>query len=311
MSKLANAYSVLARPDFKEITVLLSRATEQLQAEPSLRNQYAVALHRTGQTNDAIHQLRQAFNQYKGNAAPMAWEAMTDIGFWYRTAREVVGDAQTVEKLVDTLTSGNPDPIDLRWIARLWASTDGGMSRALELHQRAITEQGAADPQMAAELYYDLARYYIVGQRYEDAVSALGKVLEHDTAHKLALNNFAYLLATELQRPADAIPYIERLEASLSGRDTVQSRATFLDTIGWVYWLADQLELSEERLRESVSLLPGAGNVVHLATVLAARGEYRSAESYLEQADEFGADPATAAEIKRLLDDIRTKRDRR
>jgi tetratricopeptide (TPR) repeat protein len=88
-----------------------------------------------------------------------------------------------------------------------------------------------------------------------------------------ALNNLAFVLADNLGRAAEALPYAERL-GELVSEDT-----NILDTIGWVYFKNGKTTPAVAAFREALRIEPeNLPARYHLGEVYAARGQRPDAE---------------------------------
>jgi tetratricopeptide (TPR) repeat protein len=129
----------------------------------------------------------------------------------------------------------------------------------------------------------------VLGQ-HEAAVREYEQLLRYDQNHVTALNNLAYALADRLGRPADALPYAERLqELSLrmsdAGMMSRELHVNVLDTIGWVFHLNGRSDSAASVLLESVRLAPGlVVSRYHLGVVYAKMGRTAEARQELERA---------------------------
>jgi tetratricopeptide (TPR) repeat protein len=90
------------------------------------------------------------------------------------------------------------------------------------------------------------------------------------------LNNYAFMLADGMNRPKEAIVYAQRalkLLATRSDLITVTSNsANVYDTLGWAYYLNNDVENAIANLRSSVKVQPQAAAYLHLALSLQKAG---------------------------------------
>ncbi|MBV1929863.1 MAG: tetratricopeptide repeat protein, partial [Gammaproteobacteria bacterium] len=114
--------------------------------------------------------------------------------------------------------------------------------------------------------------------KFEEASDIYKQVLLADPNNFAALNNLAYLLATNLNRPAEALPY------ALSASKQSPNDPEVLDTLGWVQFLAGQTKEAEATLRRSVRIKPFSANTYHLAEVMIKDGQTRYAKQLLDMA---------------------------
>ncbi|MBW7904457.1 MAG: tetratricopeptide repeat protein [Phycisphaerae bacterium] len=153
-----------------------------------------------------------------------------------------------------------------------------------------VISRAPAGSLLQLSAYQVRARARELDGRNEDAVEDLKRILEFNQNHVEALNNLAYKLADDLGRPAEALPYAERLRAVLD-EGTVRMGApaevlaNAFDTIGYVYTLADKLTAAESILLEALRLDPS--NVparLHLGQLYLKLGRAPDGRRLLEQA---------------------------
>jgi len=121
-------------------------------------------------------------------------------------------------------------------------------------------------------LLYRAGRHAEAAKAYEDLL----KVVPEDAE---ALNNIAYILAEDLKRPAEAVPYAKRA-AALRPKD-----ANVLDTLGWTYFLVGDLDKALGTLLEALQV--STTNVAaryHIAMIYEKRGQKQQALAELRQA---------------------------
>lgn len=156
-------------------------------------------------------------------------------------------------------------------------------------------ETGTPDRELYDRL---LATAYHQTADLDAAQAAYRRILETSPNDPTVLNNLAYLLSEDLNRPADGLPMAER------AAQVAPNNAQFLDTLGWVQWRAGQADNAYNTLRRSVSRAPFAANNFHLAEVLLARGDRPTAvktfETSLRLAEQTGDRRIAEAAAKRL-----------
>jgi|GEM_PF-3574940 len=113
---------------------------------------------------------------------------------------------------------------------------------------------------------------------HEEAATVYKEIVTDNSKNFAALNNLAYLLATDLNRPKDALTYAEK------AADEKPNDPQILDTLGWVQYQSGLQEKAYRTLRRSVRIKPMAANSLHFAKVLVAMGERSSAEQILVSA---------------------------
>jgi tetratricopeptide (TPR) repeat protein len=122
---------------------------------------------------------------------------------------------------------------------------------------------------------------YQQGKR-EAAVAAYEEQLKLAPNDAEAMNNLAYVLAEDLHRPQEALRYAKRA-VELRSRD-----ANLLDTLGWVYFLAGDLDSAVGTLVSALQYSPS--NVAaryHVALVYKRQGKIEQARRELDQAQQI------------------------
>jgi len=123
--------------------------------------------------------------------------------------------------------------------------------------------------------------------RFREAVEVLLNLVKESPADAEAYNNLAFMLADNLDRAPEALPYAQKA-VQLRPRDP-----SILDTLGWVQYRSGQLNESAATLEQSLAVSPTGYGAYHLALVLkdldrpsAARERLQMAKSLAEQAND-------------------------
>jgi tetratricopeptide (TPR) repeat protein len=115
------------------------------------------------------------------------------------------------------------------------------------------------------------------------------------------LNNMAYLLAEDLNRPQEALPLVERALKLSPGN------AQILDTLGWVQFKLGQTDQAKATLETSIAAQPLSANHLHLARVLKEQGYKAQARQHLKTAADLAEqnnETDILQEINTLLEEI-------
>jgi len=137
---------------------------------------------------------------------------------------------------------------------------------------------------MLAMGHYQLKIYDKALTYYEQLIGALPDDLE-------ALNNVAYLLAEDLKRPEDALKYAQRAKRLIEDRPVESSLAAYsnvMDTVGWVKFLADDVEGASDDLQRSLQMNPLPICYYHLARLYQKQHRLRDAKAAAEQCVKLG-----------------------
>lgn len=133
--------------------------------------------------------------------------------------------------------------------------------------------------------------------KFEDAAKVYQQVLAENPKSFAALNNLAYLLATNLDRPSEALTYAQQAAAMAPNDPQV------LDTLGWTQFLAGDVKNAQETLRRSVRIKAFTANTYHLAEVMLKDGQTRYATELLDMARQF----AQQNDDKQMLDKVNVR----
>jgi tetratricopeptide (TPR) repeat protein len=113
----------------------------------------------------------------------------------------------------------------------------------------------------------------------EKAAEVYKEALEINPAYGFALNNLAYLLAEDLAKPEEAIPYARR------AFHIAREDPNVIDTLGWVECLSRQYDSAIATLRTAVALQPEMiAGVYHLGETYRRKGNVAQARQQLEKA---------------------------
>ena len=143
------------------------------------------------------------------------------------------------------------------------------------------------------------------GQAYERlrqparAADAYRRALALKGDDAIAMNNLAWVLAEDLDRPDEALPLAERAVqvAPRSGEN--------LDTLGRIHYRRGNYEKAAELLREATTRLPQNGAIhYHLGLAYAKLGRREDAASALRRASRLDAPLADAQRIEALIKDL-------
>lgn len=116
--------------------------------------------------------------------------------------------------------------------ALIFMVTDQG-EKSVEINQKLLED--AKSVAERTSLLFRIGLVYDGAGEYDKALEYYQKVLAIDGKYEIALNNLAYLLTDKLNRPAEAIEYAEEAAA-------LNPEANILDTLGWAYVMAGQLD---------------------------------------------------------------------
>jgi tetratricopeptide (TPR) repeat protein len=143
---------------------------------------------------------------------------------------------------------------------------------------------------MSAMIYQSQGNSAMAKKKYED-------VLALDSRAVIASNNLAWMLAESGDNLDIALQLAQTATA------TAPDVPELMDTLGWVYYKKKQPNMAISLFKRCVEKAPtNAGYLYHLGLAHTQAGESVQARAAFQKALANGADAATAAEIRRLLD---------
>ena len=188
----------------------------------------------------------------------------------------------------------------------LYFSSSGSAEERAESDQLLDAVLAAAKPGEPAHIDALLAKAQILDAAKKDqeqVVAAYEEVIKQSPDNVQALNNLAYRLADTLDRPAEALPYAERLQ------DLAPNHPNILDTVGWVQLKNGMAEEAAATLQNAVRL--GPDNVAahyHLGLVYVDQGQPTAARQTLRRALELATeqnDQQNKQKIQDALEKVR------
>ena len=246
---------------------------------PRLQAVRARALHATGNPGGAEQVIQRALER-SGDYPSLSFVA--------NQAAVILGPSATIELLEALPGAGSAAAQattgQLAMAGRQWGEAVGYFRAALD----ALGDDQAA---LRDQIHRQLATALHQAGEHREAAAWYEQALDATADNPQLLNNFAFLLANDLDDPQRALPYAERAAELAPGS------ATILDTLGWTQFQAGQPNAARQTLRRSIDLQPLAANHYHLGCVLADVGETGRARELLRRAVEL----ARAAEDDEFL----------
>ena len=277
---------------------LLDGRDEMVDESPYLQSAIAVVLCSVGQQEDGLKKL--------GNAYLLCIEQIEEdpgnlpvLKSWFDNLALIYGPKMSEgEAFVRGLVDHELDVHSSYWLGRAWqrVGSTNGLERASAIFQSALAETD--DPGLQESIHRDLGAVRYMRGDCAGAAKSFEEVAALSPGDAGARNNLAYLYATCLDDAQAALPHAEHAVR------IAPKNAEFLDTLGTVHLLLDNLDDAETHLRASIEQTATANNHLHLARVLAKTGKRDQAITYLRRASDLNPDPETAREIRDMLDDI-------
>ena len=286
VGRLATLYLSDGRAD--AAAKLLTDHPELLNASPPLQALRGRALAASGQDDAARNVFTLAFERA---ADPAVLDAVIAQMF------EAYGPAESLE-LAGTLST----PVEAGYVQLILAGRLVGARQYAEATSRLdslSTTPFGQQPGVAGRIARLQALAAYQSGDFEAAAAAYRRLLTQTPDDVEVLNNLAYMLANDVDRPDEALPLAERA-AKLAPEN-----AEVLDTLGWAYYRAGQLPKAQDTLNRSVNLQPLPANTLHLGQVYLAMELQGRARESLRQTVELATaadDTATLEKAQSLLD---------
>ncbi|MEO8435510.1 MAG: tetratricopeptide repeat protein [Pyrinomonadaceae bacterium] len=126
--------------------------------------------------------------------------------------------------------------------------------------------------------------------------TSLRRILSHDPNNATALNNLGYFLTERNERLKEALEMIQRAVGANP------RNASFLDSLGWVYFKLGQLKEAEQNLNKAARANATSATIQeHLGEVYHALSDSGKARAAWEKALSLSVEPAQAARLKARL----------
>ncbi len=134
-------------------------------------------------------------------------------------------------------------------------------------------------------------------KKYDRAETAFKKVLEMSPGNSAAMNYLGYMLADQGVRLEESLDYIQRAVA------LDPYNGAYLDSLGWVYFKLDKLDLAEENIVKALGRMRTTGVVYdHLGDVYYRKGKRDDAIQSWRKALEQDDDELERDEVNRKID---------
>lgn len=288
--KLGRAWLAVKPPRAAQVIALYRQFEKEVGGLPSHRLLLAQAQALSGDGAAGSATLREAATMILAQTDPAARDDL--LQQWFEALR-LVATADRFAALAREAFGEFDDPWPEALLGQALVEAAGGSGAADGSARRGegISRMNAARDRIKVlprgeertirlqrELGWNLAGACYAAGDFAAAADAWRWVLEVEPDHFATLNNLAYALANDLDRPEEALDYARRAyEAS-------PTDPTMLDTYGYVLFRNGRLEEAERTLRDSLNRADQSGARMHLGEVLAARGNVEEARRELNRA---------------------------
>jgi tetratricopeptide (TPR) repeat protein len=154
----------------------------------------------------------------------------------------------------------------------------------------------------------DLQIHFLQGALHEkqnriaDAEVAFRKALELEKNSAPAMNYLGYMLADRGLKLDEALKLIQKAVEVEPGN------GAYLDSLGWVYFRMNRLDLAEEFLQKAARFVDNDSDIHdHLAQLHYKRGNYEGARQEWSKALSLATDREDIQRFQKNLDDLKTK----
>jgi uncharacterized protein (TIGR03790 family) len=179
--------------------------------------------------------------------------------------------------------------------AALYAKSEVRLTKKDRAGARQALEQATAIDEGLIRGHIVLAELYSADSQVDASIDRYRRVIERDPKHAAALNNLAYALAVQRNKPDEALPLARRAFAAGNRSPMIA------DTLGWVYHLLGNDVEAEPLLVAAVNGAPQNAEVHwHASVVLTANGKTALAARTLDRALELDKTLEQREEVKKL-----------
>jgi tetratricopeptide (TPR) repeat protein len=128
---------------------------------------------------------------------------------------------------------------------------------------------------------------------FKGAEESLRKILAGDPSSAIALNNLGYFLTERGERLPEALDMIQRAV------NAAPTNASYLDSLGWVYFKMGQLDEAERYLSDASRRNPHSSTIQeHLGDLLQKRGKQEQARTAWRKALSLSTEPSESTRLK-------------
>lgn len=221
----------------------------------------------------------------------------------------LLGDAGKTDEAVAairTLLKGDKDRELLISIAQIYEKAKRFKDEAKALDE---AEAACRTPEEKSSVEFARGAMFERMKDYDAAETSFRKVIAAQPDNAGALNYLGYMFADRGEKLEEAQKLIARAV------ELDPTNGAYLDSLGWVYYRQNQLDLAETNLRKAIERLSTDPTVHdHLGDVLMKQGKVKDAITQWQASlNEYktgpanDADPEEVAKVSRKLENARTK----
>jgi tetratricopeptide (TPR) repeat protein len=235
-----------------------------------------------------------------------------DVDTTVRLARECVtalgGDA-SVQLFQQRMAKNPKDFLGGVALAVVYSSTDNPKAAIQQLSSLIGDPQAASAKPLLLRMSA-MANYQL--KAFDKALGYYQRLLQLQPDDLEALNNIAYLLADDLKRPEEAMKYAMHARQIIEDQPVESSLSAYsnvMDTVGWVRFLADDMDGATDDLQKSLQMDPLPICYYHIANLYAKQHRSLEAREAAQQSILLGTtrkDPVVAR-AQALLDQLKVQ----
>ncbi|MGH9339744.1 MAG: tetratricopeptide repeat protein [Acidobacteriota bacterium] len=163
-----------------------------------------------------------------------------------------------------------------------------------------IITQGLSQSPESETMQFQLAAIFERQQNFDRAEAEFKKILEANPHHAAVLNYLGYMLADQGIRLQEALGYIEKAV------ELDPHNGAYQDSLGWIYFKLNQLELAEKHLVKAARLNDSDATILeHLGDLYYRLNDYDQARAYYEQSLRFAEESEEDEEVREKLSNLK------
>jgi tetratricopeptide (TPR) repeat protein len=265
---------------FEKAVELFRQVDEANADDPDSRRRLIYALKDAGHIDEADRLTKDLIARYPDNA------------FVIMTRAQMLSFSGRVEDGVELLRENlNPErDFELLYLTVSQLYMD---HKKYSDAEKAVKE-GLARKRESEAIQFQLAAIYERQEKVQDAEAEFKKILQANPEHAGVLNYLGYMFADRGIRLQEARDYIAR------ALEVDPYNGAYLDSLGWVYFKLNQLDLAETNLKKAAELTDDPTIYDHLGDLYIELGQYQKARQYYEQAVSLSSDEEHARVVEKL-----------
>ena len=199
--------------DHEGVLVMVQKHQRMLESSPLLQTIHAKALARVQATAQAKNRIREARENYI-RAVQSEVLPPSVLPVWYEDLQVVFAedDPMAGEAFAIGLIEGEPTLDDYSGLAMYWSrwKSPDAWDRAIARQVEAVQLAEATDSDRLVEMLSRKGSLELSAGRDDEASATFKRIVDLTPEDTMALNNYAYLLASLRNKPEEALPFVQR-----------------------------------------------------------------------------------------------------